>query len=700
MGWLRAATCVALLALGGAAPAALAVQGNTTLVGPPHFKAVSDDGSNVLLETTESLTAQDTDSDADVYRIAGGTAALLSIGSTGGNAPLRPATFAGASADASRVLFTTREALVPADTDSAADLYAHSGGQLDLLTPADATFLSMTRDGQHVFFSTAAQLATEDMDGTTDIYEDAGGTVRLVSVGPAGANVVQSAFKGSSATGDRAWFETRTPLVAADDDASGVDVYERADGATRLLTDWPAAAGGSADHTLVDFSDDGQRVFLRSAGQVTPDDTDGAADIFAVSSAGTVLVSTGPADVPGGGAAQLIDATPDGTRAYFSSPEVLVPGRPAGAYEAGAGVTTWLGATVTSLKTSTDSTATYFVTADALAPEDTDAAEDVYLRFGGATSLVSGTSSADVPRVESVSNDGSRLFFTTTSPLDAADVDSSVDLYALSGGDLYLLSAGPTSWPAAPPNLSMMGMTPNGGQVFFETFDRLTAADGDTELDLYEARFPDLAGYARPKSASPLQVSLVPAYQRCTAPNATHGPPLAYGSCVPPAREPGRLTVGTPDANGEAASNTGVVRLTTVLGNPATPEDEADVRILLQDTDVREAAGLSDYPGELELALDLLITGRDGAEAPTVPVTEEDAELSFSVPCAVSADMTVGSTCAIDTTADALVPGLVQEQRRTLWAAGAVRVFDGGPDGDADTLADDDLFQFQGIFVP
>ena len=39
--------------------------------------------------------------------------------------------------------------------------------------------------------------------------------------------------------------------------------------------------------------------------------------------------------------------------------------------------------------------------------------------------------------------------------------------------------------------------------------------------------------FARPKGASPLRVSLTPAYQSCFSPNGEHGPPLAFGSCAP-----------------------------------------------------------------------------------------------------------------------------------------------------------------------
>ena len=63
--------------------------------------------------------------------------------------------------------------------------------------------------------------------------------------------------------------------------------------------------------------------------------------------------------------------------------------------------------------------------------------------------------------------------------------------------------------------------------------------------------------YARPKSATLLEASLVPAYTQCTAPDRTHGPPLASDSCNPPAQASDELTLGSPDANGKPAGATG-----------------------------------------------------------------------------------------------------------------------------------------------
>jgi hypothetical protein len=474
----------------------------------------------------------------------------------------------------------------------------------------------------------------------------------------------------------------------------------RWEGETRLLTAWPAASGGAADASFAGAAGDGARVFVRTAGAVTPDDTDAAADIFELAASGTTLLSTGPADAPGGSAAQYRAASPDGTRVYFNSPETLVAGRPAGVFERAGGVTTWLGTSVPSLRPSADATATYFVTSAALLPEDTNPGEDLYVRRESGIDLVPKAFAAASMRIEAVSSGGDTVFFLTPTALDPADADSADDLYAIRDGALYLMSGGPSNWGSAPPGLPRTVVVPDGSRAFFETFDRLTALDGDTELDVYASEFPDESGYPRPKAASPLHLALVTAFEPCTSSNSTHGPPLAHDSCSPPARPPGRLTVGTPDANGEAAGAVAFVRLGTIAGDPATPEDEADVRVVLSAGDVREAADLTDYHGELELSLALRVTDRDGANAPAAPSTEEDAELSFAAPCSPTADAETGSTCALDTTAEALVPGIAAERQRTIWAHRGVRVFDGGADGLAATLQDNNLFQVPGVFIP
>ena len=79
--------------------------------------------------------------------------------------------------------------------------------------------------------------------------------------------------------------------------------------------------------------------------------------------------------------------------------------------------------------------------------------------------------------------------------------------------------------------------------------------------------------------------------------------------------------------------------------------------------------------------------------------TVQDVPFTFTVPCSPTSDTTVGSTCASNTTADAVIPGSIAEGKRAIWELGQVQVYDGGSDGDVDT-GPNTLFEREGIFVP
>jgi hypothetical protein len=195
--------------------------------------------------------------------------------------------------------------------------------------------------------------------------------------------------------------------------------------------------------------------------------------------------------------------------------------------------------------------------------------------------------------------------------------------------------------------------------------------------------------YARPKGATPFLTYLVPAYAQCHSPDEVHGPPLGFGSCNPPVQSSSALTIGTGDANGQPAKSVSTVLLETLPGAPATPADEADVRATVVITDVYEQGSLIDYSGEVTAHLGLRITDKLNS-GPGVAATVIDTSLAFDVPCAPTADAAVGATCAVQTTADALIPGAVPEGKRSIWALEAVAVDDAGGAP----------FLTQGVFVP
>jgi hypothetical protein len=208
---------------------------------------------------------------------------------------------------------------------------------------------------------------------------------------------------------------------------------------------------------------------------------------------------------------------------------------------------------------------------------------------------------------------------------------------------------------------------------------------------------PVVSNYARPQGATPMRVSLVPAFKSCASPNTSHQGPLSGSSCVPSVQASDWLTVGTPDANGAAAKSSGSVVLSVIVGNPNTM---ADLKITAAVKDVRQKANLADYTGQLELLSSLRITDkRNGPSTFALPGTVIDAAFGMTLGCTGTADTTVGSTCSVTTTADALLANSFKEGKRAIWRFGQMQLFDGGADGVASTHPNT-LFETDGVFVP
>jgi hypothetical protein len=139
--------------------------------------------------------------------------------------------------------------------------------------------------------------------------------------------------------------------------------------------------------------------------------------------------------------------------------------------------------------------------------------------------------------------------------------------------------------------------------------------------------------------------------------------------------------------------------LIVLPGDPATPQDEADVRLVASISDVfAQGAVVSDYLGELQASFALRITDRQNGSSGTDTATGSGFPLAVRLPCTATVT-DAGSTCSVDTTADALSPGSVIEGKRSIWEVGQVQVFDGGADGLVST-SPNTLFATQGLFVP
>jgi Tol biopolymer transport system component len=170
------------------------------------FDAASADSETVLFSTSEQLSGEDTDTSVDIYEqeVGGGEPVLVS-GGTGcglcGNGAA-DARFDRASADTARVVFTSSEVLSAEDNDSEDDIYARDvpSEETTLVTTSPsycplkkghcgATFVDASTEGDRVFFTTVERFTLEDGDNEVDVYERFLGTspseyvTRLVSTG-------------------------------------------------------------------------------------------------------------------------------------------------------------------------------------------------------------------------------------------------------------------------------------------------------------------------------------------------------------------------------------------------------------------------------------------------------------------------------------------------------------------------------------
>jgi hypothetical protein len=386
---------------------------------------VAPDGRVVFFGSTERLDTTDQDNAFDIYArdVEAETTQLVSTPdpSCAGCASqgLDPQ-FRGTDDGGDRAFFTTGEKLASADGDSGeSDVYVRDLGAetTSLVSTAgtcppalpvgqncEPSFGGASADGSHVFFETNDRVTGADTDKVQDVYDWSEGTVTLASIGPDGGNgEVNVIFAGVTPGGDTVFFETSESLVSADADSSQ-DVYQRSGGATALVTAGEAGKGNLAVPASFEWvSRSGpELVVFSTAEALTAADTDSFQDVYARSGGATTLLSLGP----------------DGGNGEFSA--------------------TFAGA-------ADDGSKIFFATAESLVAEDTDASQDIYLRSGGETTLVSGGqvggNGAFSAGLRGVSETGARVFFTTQERLGVDDdFSGEQDVYGWTGSGTLLVS--------------------------------------------------------------------------------------------------------------------------------------------------------------------------------------------------------------------------------------------------------------------
>ncbi len=530
-GRCAALVAFALFAAALGAPSALAASETS-------YEGNSADGGTAFFSTNDKLVPGDTDSRRDVFvrsfdsAVGNYVTREVSTGPTGGNDAFN-AFFEEASSDGTKAFFSTEESLVSADTDRESDVYMRdlAKGTTTLVSqgeaacapacgngPAGSDFAAATASGAAVFFVTEEQLDAGDTDTMVDVYKRnlLVGTTALVSAGGSpcppgcGNGEFPATLRGIATDGSKAFFATFEQLVNTDTDTA-IDIYQRdlPGGPTTLVSQGSASCApgcgnsSSAPAVFAAASADGSKVFFETKEGLVTTDTDGANDVYQRSAGLTTQVSDGTQAEP----SNLVATSEDGSKAFLVTAEPLVGGDLNAAndvYVSQGGVP--------SLVTSGnccgsdfgaatgDGTKLVFTTTEQLVIADTDASADVYEQEvgGGAPSLISRGAASCVPGCgnglaaaffNGVSADASKVFFTTTEQLAPQDTDAKADIYVhdLTDSTTTLVSSPGVSCPTPGGcDANFNGNSSDGNHVFFQSTERLTEGDVDSESDVYE----------------------------------------------------------------------------------------------------------------------------------------------------------------------------------------------------------------------
>lgn len=539
---LRAGRFVALIF---ALLAIIGVRVSTATAAPAGLDGMSSDGKTVVFSTKDQLVPGDTDHEEDVYAraydsdIGEYVTRELSIGPHGGN-DAQPAIYDGMSSDGNEVFFSTRERLVAGDTDHSEDIYerilsenrtvlvsqgagssqgaescsAQNCGNGEI--PASFVPDGVPVDGGRVFFATAEALSGTDKDAALDIYvrDLAAATTELISIGEANCGVANcgngpalAIFLGTDDAGDKAYFST-TERMTADDGDSSQDIFQRDIGAkTTSLVSLAGTCPSTALTCVPSFggvSANGAHVFFETSESLLGEDGDESQDVYDWSAGHVALVSTGPDGGNGQFAATYAGTDVDGTAVYIQTRERLDP---VADTDQAQDVYVRTGTTTTLVSTgpeggdaevpaefqwaSPNGPAVIFSTAEALVGTDNDASRDLYERSLGVTTLVSAGPEAPGGEFDAsfagASEDGSKVYFLTGEPISPEDLDGEPDLYRFTSTETELVSAGPVGGNGAFPVRLPVGVSADGSRAVFVTGERLTAEDDYAdESDVYE----------------------------------------------------------------------------------------------------------------------------------------------------------------------------------------------------------------------
>jgi hypothetical protein len=337
---------------------------------------LSADGSSVIFSTTHAFSGDNDGGRRDVVRrvmTPGAEQTIVISDATPGTAPdgAADADYRWATADHSRIVFVTAEALDPADTDGQQDLYVRDGSaapirvsQGEIVDGAPTgnavitndnnrpEWVASSPDGNRVYFTTSERL-TQDAPNGRSIYERdlAEGRTRFVAGPVATRDPIPADSRSPNMGNVRVFpggliFHSTAALAGArSDNLTKVFRWTRQDGLTHVSSPAPgspasppAAASFSADnlaprpnHLDLEIfsggrgvSEDGSVVFFTTTESLVPEDTDGGRkDVYRWKAGEGLRLVSPPGRAPYDSA--YLDSSPDGTEVYFNTDENILP---------------------------------------------------------------------------------------------------------------------------------------------------------------------------------------------------------------------------------------------------------------------------------------------------------------------------------------------------------------------------------------
>ena len=608
----------------GAASLVVAILATSASALPATYDGIAADGHLALFSTAEQMVPGDTDHEQDVY-VRAKDAVLgewvtreVSIGPLGGNDAYM-AQYDGVSSNGSKVFFSTKEPLVPADGDRREDVYMRdlNTNTTTLVTQgdsscsgegcgngaADASFVpgGLVPSGERLFFATTEKLSADQTATTRWISTCATlpaakpcscrratrralGRIAATAYSRRSSNKLPLTAKRFSSPARRGWLpgtkmgaSTSTSEIWGAKRPSSSPLREpvrRRFRLDRIATPHSAAPRATA-HTSSSRATNG-----------SPKPTnDSSQDVYDWSGSGpAALASTGPS---GGNGAP--NATYSGTSGatgavYFETSEALDPAadkdteqdvyvRAEGATKlVSTGSESRNGPAPASFQWASpdgSSPAVIFSTTEALEPQDTDTSADVYERNGGTTTLIStgpeGGNGASSSAFAQASHDGSHVFFVTAEPLIAEDEDESADLYLRSGGETALVSTGPIGGNGSF-SAGLHGVSSDGSQAFFVTRERLTVDDDFANED-------DVYSWSLGKSAGSPPSTLLVSVKNST--ELVLGPPPPFLEGTSPA-SPAETTEPSIFGQAEAGATITIYTNSSCSGESVPPGGDAE----------------------------------------------------------------------------------------------------------------------------